>query len=732
MLKYYDLETRKNLFMDERGTMDTAITAYYMEAYLEHLEQPPILREAYAQAFFWKHAPLIFSKYDLIVGAFGTREPAVFHYGNGTGINEDVVAGMEDKDGDLAQKLQIIKNHAYNKNDRTRFTDAENRAIDANTATSTFFLGHMVLDYETVLEQGLGGYLKDIAQYAEKNENPVFYEAMGVQLRAVMQFIGRLAEECSGRDLENGEELAKVLRHIQKQPPQTFWQALQLVWILHMLDNSDSFGRFDFYLNRFYQKDIDEGRLTRREAAALLVDFMIKIEQDGSIQNMTIGGVDPDGKEIYSPLTGMVLDVTRALAFKGPNLCLRVTDTMPQAVWDKALACIKTGIGLPALYNDAVYINSLTRSGIPLEDARNFCLAGCSQVMIPGRCNFMNDIGLMNVAKIAEITLYDGFDPKTGMQVGPHTGTEFSDFTALMQAFYKQLDYFCGLEASIHNKEVRYVAQREGYALRSLFMRDCLKNGRPVFEGGARYNNIELEVIGITNAADHFYAIKRAVFDEQKFSLSELRGLLRSNWENAAAQRDYMKDIVKFGNDSEGPDAIRAEISRFIYSRLNAKRTVLGGVFVPGEVIFVSHIGCGETVGATADGRMSGAPLADSAGAAGGCDQNGPTALLNSVLKIPASAYLLTSVVTNLKFLPEVFQGEKGEQAVEDLISVFFLQGGMQVQMNVFHSADLRDAQKHPENYRNLIVRVGGYSDYFVNLSTELQNEIINRNGHIL
>lgn len=729
-MKIYALETRKKLFEQERNRPNAEPTTYYLDAYLEHLEDAPILREAKARYQQWMQLPLAASKYDLIAGLFAEREVVRFHYGSGTDISEELAKKLCAEDASAERAIQLVRAHSYNRDDESRFTAEEWNAIRANAADSTFFLGHMVLDFETVLTEGLGAYFDRIDRYGAQQIRPEFYEAMRIQLQAVVDFIGRLAENTDG--LENGAEIARNLNRIQRNPPETFWQALQLVWILHMLDSSDSFGRFDFYLDPFYQRDIRSGVLTESEARALLVDFMIKVEQVNSIQNMTIGGVDAAGNDFYTELTGLILDVTREVAFKGPNLCLRVTETMPPHIWNKALDSIKSGIGLPALYNDGVYIGNLVQSGIPPEEAWNYCLAGCSQVMIPGKCNFMNDIGLFNAAKIAELTLYDGFDPRTGVQVGPHTGAaaDFQDFSELMDAFYKQLDYFCGLEVSIQNKEVQYVAKKEGYALRSLFMQGCLETARSVFEGGALYNNIELEVIGITNAADQLYAIKKGVFEERRMTLSKLCAALSRNWEGAEEERRYFKQLPKFGNDDEGVDTLRAEISRAIYERFNQEPAVLGGRFVPGEVIFISHIGCGAAVGATADGRKKGAPLADSAGAAGGNDQHGPTALLNSVLHIPVNQYLLTSVVTNLKFLPEVFKGEKGKQAAKDLLGAFFEQGGMQVQINVFQSADLRDAQRHPENYRNLIVRVGGYSDYFVNLSPELQTEIINRNGH--
>jgi pyruvate-formate lyase len=394
------------------------------------------------------------------------------------------------------------------------------------------------------------------------------------------------------------------------------------------------------------------------------------------------------------------------------------------------MTCIASGIGLPALYNDSLYVASLERHGIPTETARSFCLAGCSQVMIPGMCNFVNDIGMFNAAKVAELAMYGGFDPRTGVQAGPLTpaAEQCPTFDELMDAFYKQLDYFISLEVSIHNKEVPYRASREGYVMRSLFIRDCIEKGVGVYEGGARYNNIELEIIGITNAADHLYAIKKVVYDEQLYTMEELTAALKSNYVGYEEMREHLyHNIPKFGNDMDEIDSLRADITRYMYERFNSSPAVLGGVYVPGEVIFTAHEHCGAETGATADGRYAGTVLADSVGASQGRDKNGPTALMNSVLQLPVADYLLTSVVLNMRFLPQTFKREEARSAIQALFNGYFLQGGMQLQVNVCDADTLRAAQKNPEHYKSLIVRVGGYSDYFVRLSRKLQDEIIQR-----
>ena len=358
-------------------------------------------------------------------------------------------------------------------------------------------------------------------------------------LNAIQVYIERyafLAGQCTGQtgyDRSRCLALAGILEHIAHKAPKSFYQGLQLVYILHLLNGADSFGRFDRYLLPLFQKDLDAGVLSKEQAYLLLLDFWVKIEEADAIQNMTIGGVDEQGNPQYNLLTEMCIRATREVGYKGPNLCLRVNPDMPESLWKEAEACLGKGLGLPALYNDPDYIRMLERAGYPTETARGYCLGGCSQVMLPGMCNFVNDIGIYNIAKVMELTLYNGVDPLTGEQVGLRTGAleEMCSFEELMDAFDRQNRYFVDLEIDLNNRDISYRAKTEGYAMRTLFTRDCIAKGLPVFQGGARYHNVELEILGLTNACDSLYAVKRAVFEEKKYTPQQLLQLLRQNFE---------------------------------------------------------------------------------------------------------------------------------------------------------------------------------------------------------
>jgi len=722
------IQDRKASFERWRASfVEPTVHRGYLDAYLEHIDAPVMLREAHAVRAWWAEMPLVGWPGEELAGLLCYNEAVFFHYGGGTTVSEARVAALERQgDATVAADAARVRERHYIRGDSAVYTPEEQAAIASGAATSTWFGGHMVLDMERVLEIGLDGYAREIDHYRGLHRDKEdFYEALAILLQAIQHLILRYA------DTAEDAAMAGRLRQIAHGRPRSFHEALQLAWMLHALNGADSYGRLDWCLHPFYEADIAAGRLTPERAAALVCELVLKNEAAQQIQNMTLGGVDGAGRDFYPPLTKIIIDVTRMVGYKGPNLCLRVTPTMPRGIWDAAMESIASGIGLPALYNDAVYINALARRGVPPETARGYCLAGCSQVMLPGMCNFYNDIGLFNAAKVAELAMYSGFDPRCNKQIGPLTkpAADCASFEELMDAFWAQLDYFIGIETAIHNREAVYRRSREGYVMRTLFTRDCIETGRNVFDGGARHNNIELEIIGITNAADHLFAVKRAVFEEGVCTMAELLEALQNDWAGREDLRQYCAErIPKFGNDEPEADALRGEIARHLYRRFNGTPGVFGGVFVPGEAIFVAHEGCGAATGATADGRRAYSVLADSAGASQGRDRSGPTALMNSVLRIPVGDYLLTTAVTNIKFVPHTF--DSAREKVRELFRTFFAQGGMQLQVNVCDAATLREAQRNPEAWRGLVVRVGGYSDYFTSLSRKLQEEIILRTSH--
>lgn len=733
-----------------RGRENPRLTAWFFHAYVSHLADPPVLREAKALAAFWDRAEILVYPQELVVGSLYATEVAWFHYGDGVVLDRGRLLDYVRQNGlnaeDYGEMADRVEKASYRNPYQPgfcpeRFTEEQRRSLYSTAATSTWFGGHLAMDYEKILKVGLGGYRKELALgRAAHPEAADFYEAMETTLSAFQRLIRRTAQACGELALcqkeealrLNMERAASALRAVEEEPPTGFREALQLVVMVHLCSNADSFGRFDKYLYPFFERDLEQGRLTEEEALDLLQSLVIKVEQLDQIQNMTLGGVLPDGGGNYNRLTELMLRAVAGMGYKGPNLALRVHPCMPPHFWPLITSCLATGKGLPALYNDEAAIPALQRGGYPPELARDYCLGGCSQIMFGGCSQFLNDIGLMNVAKILELTLHNGRDVLDGgKQISPATGEaeEFADFDSLYRAFRKQLDYFIPLEAEINTLDVLERGKKEGYAFRSLFTRGCIESGKGIFEGGPLYQNVQLECIGITNTADSLYAVKQAVYEEKRLTLRELVEILDRNFQGEQDLREYLLGLDKFGNDLEEVDSLRREITQVLFDGLRRQKGPFGGRYIPGEVIFTAHELCGSHVGATPDGRLRGEVLADSAGSSQGMNRSGPTALLNSVKRLPTED-MVTSIVLNLKFHRAFF--EKHQEEAAALLRSYFKGGGQQVQVNVCDSEELKHAVLHPECHQDLIVRVGGYSDYFVRLSPALQEEIILRSESVV
>lgn len=703
------------------------ITAYYFHEYYARKDDSIYLREAYAHKKFYENMPVLLFPDELICGILTVNEPFFWNYSCGTYVNMHLAReyirqeNMSDPEADIfLSGLRELDHYRYIPVEDGIFSDDELQSMNSTASTSTFFGGHMIPDYESILTLGLGGYENILTKKISDGGNDL-HRAMLVMLRGIQAFIRRYAEKAASLSMNS-----EGLFHIVSSAPRNFREGIQLVWFIHLLYGRDSFGRFDYYLYPLYKHDIENGLISEDEVHDLVAALCIKVEEAGDIQNLTLGGTDGKLNDIYNGLTLHMIDCTRELKYKGPNLCLRVTETMPEKIWEAVSACLGTGIGLPALYNDKIYYDNYINNGCCRSLAWNYCFGGCSQIMLSGRSCYINDIGAMNILKVLEIMLGEGYDFKGNLITNEACRLETLDsYDVFYREFIDRLDYFIEIETNINNKDIAHRASHEGYVMRSLFTRGCIESGKSVFCGGAEYNGVELEIMGITNAADSIYAIKKLVYEEKKYTLSEFTAILKNDYEGHEDLRLYIKNsIAKFGNDDDEVDLLRAEISRYIFTGLNRQKGVNGGIYIPGEVIFTAHHWMGEACGASADGRKSGTVLADSCGAAQGVDENGPTALLNSVLKIP-NDYMLTTLVLNIKFTSILWQN--AAEKIILMFRIFFQRGGMQLQVNVCDSKVLKEARLHPDEYRSLVVRVGGYSDYFVNLPAQLQDEIIIR-----
>ncbi|MGQ9684241.1 MAG: pyruvate formate lyase family protein [Anaerolineae bacterium] len=712
------------------------MSTYFLDAYLANQDKPPILREALALEALWAQQPLTITPGQLFLG-LPYRERFDLHAGTGLtlrteGLATGILASREERR--LAARLRSARRWVTRERLWRRLTAPQRRALQAGLVATQMWGGHQVVDYETVLQEGLCGLAARVEMRSRTREglDADLHQALIVSVRALSTLIARYGEEARTRGRsEPSASRARELEIMAEQccwlaqgPPRSFWEALQLAWFIHLATDCDSLGRLDQYIWPFYERERAAGA-TRAQAGYLLQALWLQVVATGGIQNLTIGGCGRDGSDATNELTYLCLEATRALQTPQPNLSLRIGCDAPKELLLAASETIAGGLGVPALYSDRTIIPALEARGIAPADARDYALAGCSQVVIPGRSHFGCDDGVFNAAKCLELALNDGRDPGTGRQIGPRTGKpeELRDFAGVVAALKRQIWHAAVLLGALVNASDRGYGEMCGYPLRTLLTQGCLEEGKGIWEGGALYNAIQAECVGITNTADALAAIKAVVYEDRALNLPQLVELLRRNWRGQETVRLYCRNrLPKFGNEDEFVDGLYADVARTVYGAVSQQPCRRGGMLMPGSVVFTYHIDFGAKTGATPDGRKRGEPLADSAGPARGAARRGPTAVLNSMLRFD-QGLAPTCVVLNLMFDRTAFRPTH----LADLVQTYFDRGGMQVQVNVADIETLRRAQRRPQDYPELTVRVGGFSAYFVELERTVQDEIITR-----
>ena len=625
----------------------------------------------------------------------------------------------------------------------------------------------MTVDFERVLNKGLNTLLKEAEEELKKLQHPKadetdrvhFLQSVLIAQRAVIRFAGRcaaLAEEMAAAapDSNRKKELEKIAvtcRRVPANPAGSFYEALQSFWFIFLMitpSPTASIGRFDQYMYPFYRKDIENGAIIDSEVLELLQCLRIKDMQinrtSGKLarqknagmakwHNMTIGGVTPEGADATNELSYLILDALKLCPVPHHTVTVRVHEGTPEELMLKALEVVRTGIGMPAFVGDKSYIGYLVNEGVPLKDARDYAMAGCIDAAITGKSRIAS-YGMFIVPKVLEVTLNNGIEPQTGRRLGPETG-EFGSFVAFddfLTAFKRQLRYFLGLHAEKNNIELQVSRELFPDPLRSSLMDDGIKAGKALldrtfpFENGAVMNPV-----GMINVVDSLAAIKKLVFEEKKISRPDLSDALRSNWkgDGHAAMRKMFLAAPKFGNNDDDVDAIATDLFRFWADTTVQFETCLGGTHKPTGVSVSAQWPGGTLTGATPDGRYAGECLADgTVSPMRGMDLHGPTAALNSAMKIDQTAY--QAALLNIKFHPSSLKTNQDLRKLSFLIRTYFSGNGKHIQFNVVNREVLTDAQENPERHKDLIVRIAGYSAYFVQLGKPMQNEIIGRTEH--
>jgi pyruvate formate-lyase/glycerol dehydratase family glycyl radical enzyme len=549
------------------------------------------------------------------------------------------------------------------------------------------------------------------------------------------------------------ERIAETCRQVPSKPARSFYEAMQAFWFTWMMITQGTApgGRFDQFMYPYYKKDNDEGRITDEEVLELLECLRIKVMQynfvgGGDMQrkkwagmarwnNWVIGGVTADGKDATNELSFLILEAARDCQTPHYTITVRVHDGTPQAFMLKALEVVKTGTGMPAFVGDKSYIEYLLSHGVSLEDARDYALAGCLDLNLPGKSR-INAIGMFIVPLVFEITMHNGIEPRTGRQLGPKTGelNTFKTFSEFMQAFKAQLKHFMGLAAEEHNILLRAQTELFPDAFHSMLMHDAIKVGKDVLDRTLPFENGSmLNPVGMINVADSLAAIKKLVFEDKVTSLIGLQAALKANWQGEVYEklRKACQAAPKYGNGDPYADSIAAEIYQCWADTAVTFATAWGGTMKPAGISITAHVPGGSLTGATPDGRLAGETLADGTmSAAQGRDTHGPTALLRSAMTINQVAF--QSTLLNLKLHPTALQDRADLLKLADLIKTYFANYGKHIQFNVVDKAKLIAAQKNPEQNKDLIVRVAGYSAYFINLNKPVQDEIIGRTEHSL
>jgi len=621
-------------------------------------------------------------------------------------------------------------------------------------------LGHISPDTVKWLKIGPAG-LREIALAKEASdpENADFYEGVAISLDGACIYMNRYADlaremAASADDPTELLEIARICAKLSWHPPESFHEAVQSVWflyaILHTESNASSFspGRMDQYLYPYYLGDIREGRLTAADALELVECLFLKFNQIVYMRstssaryfagfptgfNVAVGGQDFNGNDASNDLSYIMLRAQEHLLLPQPNLSARLHNMSPERFLTRCAQVIGKGGGMPQVFNDEAVIPALRSKGISPADARNYAITGSVELTTMGNNLGWSDAAMFNMVKALELALNDGRCTLTGKQIGEHTGTleDHVTFDDVERALEAQIDFF--FERMIHCCEVVEKAHAE--FLPSPFLSsvvdDCIERGMDVTEGGAHYNFSGIQAIQCANVADSLAALKTLVYDEKVVGRTELHKALLTNFEGAEILRLLMLNKApKYGNDVEWVDDLANEWTALFGERLSRYTNARGGQYHMGLYTVSAHVPMGANVGATPDGRLAGQPLADGGiSPAGGRDLSGPAAVLKSVARV-SSDISSNGALLNMKFLPQLFETDEGIANFVSLLRTFVDLRIIHAQFNVVSNEDLIEAQKHPELYRNLIIRVAGYSAYFIELAPELQQEIIERTQH--
>lgn len=769
---------------------------YLTQAYRQTQDMPMILRRAKALKNVLENMTVFIENGQLIAGHQAGKQcaAAIFPEYNINWIFEEIDE-LPKRPGDRFKVSPEVREELLGIAQWWRGKTVEDRAIKTlpQEVRDTYEMGvfsangnmtsgdgHIMLDFEKIVQCGVRGILDDVHKEMERLDEAdpaafhkrIFYEAVTTAYEGVVNFAhryARLAEELALKETDPQrkaelEKIAAVCSHSPEYPAETFYEGVQSVWFAHLISqiesngHSMSFGRLDQYLYGLYQEDIAQGRLTREEAAELLGCLWVKafgiikirpwshtrFSGGGpTYQNLTLGGITPAGHDAVNELTMLCLDSVALTQLPQPNVSARYHEKNPEEYLLKCAEVIKLGFGMPAMHNDALMIPSLKSRGIAEADANNYAMVGCIEPIVPGKYGYRAaGMSFTNFPKILEITLNGGKDPRTGITLLPEEKdlASYQDFGELWQALERQMEYYVKLRFAGEHVIDYAIEELVPDAFCSGLVQDCIRRGKTPKEGGAVYDMTTGPETGITNAANSLAAIRKLVFEEHRIDGKKLLEVLAANFDcedGPRIRQMLIHKAPKFGNDDDAVDLLADKLYRMFIRELEKYRNTrfgrgpIGCFSYPCTATISGNVPSGIKVGASADGRCAGEALAEGCSPYHGTDTLGPTAVLNSVAKMP-NMLITGGNLLNIKVTPEMMATDEGLMKVASLIKAFFKKMGWHIQFNVVSSEMMREAQKKPEEYTDLVVRVAGYSALFNSLEPATQDDIIERTEHVL
>ncbi|MDL2208909.1 glycyl radical protein [Parabacteroides sp. OttesenSCG-928-O15] len=626
--------------------------------------------------------------------------------------------------------------------------------------------GHTSLDKKVYqyglldLKERIAGELKrlDFLHDPEATDRQEELTAMSISCDAAILFAERHAdlaeqmatEEKNPKRAAELRKIAEVCRWVPAHAPRTYWEAIQMYWFVHLgtiteLNGWDAMnpGHFDQHLAPFYEKEVAEGSLTRDEAKELMSCFFVKVnnhtappkvgitaKESGTYNdftNLNIGGIRADGRDGVSEVSYIMLEVVEELHILQPGSSIHISARTPDRFLKAGCNVIRKGHGYPSVFNPDVYVQELVRQGKTLEDAREGGCSGCIEVGAFGKEAYVLT-GYLNVPKILEVTLHNGVDPVSGEKVGIETGdpTSFRSYDELYTAFLLQLNYFVDMKVRVSNYIDRMFAKYAPAPFLSLFIDDCIAKGKDYYNAGARYNTTYIQCTGLGTITDSLSSIKKHIFEDKRFSMQEMLYAIDSNFEDMEPMRQTILNRTPFfGNNDPYADEIAVQVYNDLYDAIEGRPNTKGECFHLNMLSTTCHVYFGKVMNATPNGRMAHRAISDGTSPSHGADRNGPSAVIQSLGKLDQAKS--GGTLLNQRFLPSLLKKEEDINKLASLIRSYFALGGHHIQFNIVDTKTLLDAQKRPEEYRDLLVRVAGYSDYFNDMNADLQADVIMR-----